>query len=203
MDAGTAGVEVSAWSQELVSSETGSAGLSIVAGAAGSVSAIDIRGETTATISESDITSRGNVQVLATDIADVTTRAGAISVGLIAGVGGAIDFVTIARDTRAKMIGVHSNALGSTEVIAYSQATDRWRCRHGRRRRHRRRRGYRCGPPHRRHHRGGHHGGHRGGVSCLRDQPGSGISPGPMSSSRPPITPRSSEMRAAIAEAWG
>ena len=120
--AGSAGVEVSAWSQEVVSSHTGSASASAVAGAAGAVSAVEIGGATRATIGESDVDTTGGLRVLATDVADVVANAGALSAGLIAGVGGAVDFVTIDRDTHAGLSGVVCSAADATEVAAYSQA---------------------------------------------------------------------------------
>ena len=120
--AGSGGVETSAWSQEQVSSNTGSASASAIAGVAGAISAVEIRGATTATLGESDLTSTGAVRVLATDLSDVSTKAGALSASLLAAAGGSVDYVTIDRDTSAAMNGVHSNAAGDTEVIALSHA---------------------------------------------------------------------------------
>ena len=121
--AGSGGVEVSAWSQELVSSRTGSAAVSAIAGAAGAVSAVEILGSTTAFIGETDVASGGGLGVLATDISDVATDAGALSASLLVGVGGAVDYVTIDRDTSAGMSGVRAEAAGSVEVAALNHAS--------------------------------------------------------------------------------
>ncbi|HQL22815.1 MAG TPA: hypothetical protein PKY95_00170, partial [candidate division Zixibacteria bacterium] len=122
VQAGSRGVEVSAWSQEYVFSRTGSAAANLV-GAAGAVSAVSISGDTKAFIKEADITTEtGGIAVTAQDIAVVTVNAGALSASLIAGAGGSVDYVSIDRDTTAKMVGVHSNAGGSTSVAAASRA---------------------------------------------------------------------------------
>jgi len=119
--AGEEGVDVSVWTQERVSSKTGSAAVTF-AGAAGALSTVELECTSHALISEADVATLGDLTVRATDIADVDTKAGAISVNLLAGVGGAVDFVTIGNTTGAELIGAHTNALGVTSVDAHSQA---------------------------------------------------------------------------------
>ncbi|NLX97528.1 MAG: cadherin-like domain-containing protein, partial [Rhodopirellula sp.] len=121
VQAGSAGVDVSAWSQELVSSETGSAAANAI-GAAGAVSAVEIVADTQAYVQQVQLTTSGSLTVDATRIVDAGTKAGALNVSLLAGVGGSVDFVTIAGTTEAYLSGTTAEVAGDTSITATSHA---------------------------------------------------------------------------------
>ncbi|NUQ63376.1 MAG: tandem-95 repeat protein, partial [Pirellulales bacterium] len=121
VQAGNGGVDVSAWSQQLVSSETGSAAANAI-GAAGAVSAVDVVADTEAYIKHVQLTTSGSLTVEATRIADVETKAGAVSLSLLAGAGGSVDFVTIAGTTEAYLSATAADVTGDTSILATSHA---------------------------------------------------------------------------------
>lgn len=114
-------VEVSAWAQDLVNSQTGSAGASAL-GAAGAVSAVEITSDTRAFVEQAELMTAGDLSVLATRIADAGTTAGALSTALLVGVGGAVDYVTIAGATEAYVTGASVDVAGDTSIRATSHA---------------------------------------------------------------------------------
>lgn len=112
-------VDVSAWSQDIVNSQTGSAAANAL-GAAGAVSAVEITSNTRAYIDHVQLNTNGDLTVMATRIADVVTKAGAINISLLAGVGGSVDYVTIGGTTEASISASTIEVAGDTSILATS-----------------------------------------------------------------------------------
>ena len=114
-------VDVSAWSQDIVNSQTGSAAANAL-GVAGAVSAVEITSDTSAYLDHVQLNTTGDLTVTATRIADVVTKAGVINVSLLAGVGGSVDYVTIAGTTEALVSASTIEVEGNTSILATSHA---------------------------------------------------------------------------------
>jgi autotransporter-associated beta strand protein len=88
-------------------------------GVAGAVTVVNIGGLTEALVSESDVSSRGDLRIAADDTATIISHAGALGGGLL-GAGASVAVNTIKHTTRAEARGASLNATGVISISADS-----------------------------------------------------------------------------------
>jgi len=115
-------VEVSARTSEDVSTFIG---CGQIGGGAymGTVSVVTIDNLDDAYIQDADVFAERDLQVLASDDVQIITWAGTGALALYQGVGGTVAVNTILSETRARVLGSHLNAGGTTEVSAETRET--------------------------------------------------------------------------------
>ncbi|MCI0584260.1 MAG: hypothetical protein L0227_15470, partial [Chloroflexi bacterium] len=112
------GVEVSATTRERVAPIVAGAAAAAV-GISGAITVVEIDGLTEAFVQRSDVSSQGDLRIVADDTATINTGAGVLSGGFL-GAGGTFAVNAIRNTTRARASGSTLNATGLTLIEADS-----------------------------------------------------------------------------------